>query len=97
MKVFLIGASGFVGSQLIPYLTRCHGDSVVALSRSAASDEKIRKANAEIPTKGWRTDGVKPKVGTVEIVRGDVSTKDAVLEGERRNRLVGREVSRPRL
>lgn len=89
MKVFLTGASGFVGSQLIPFLTRCHGDSVVALSRSAASDEKIKKAIAEIPTKGWRTDGVKPKVGMVEIVRGDVSTKDALLKGEGANCLVG--------
>jgi uncharacterized protein YbjT (DUF2867 family) len=83
MKVFLTGASGFVGTQLISFLTRCHGDSVVALSRSENADNKIKKAIKEVPTKGWREDGVRPEVGRVNIVRGDLTSVEKLREGEK--------------
>lgn len=82
MKIFITGASGFVGTQLTSFLIHIHGDSVVALSRSAASDEKIRKAAEEIPTKGWPPGGAQPSPGRVEIVRGDVSSREALAEGK---------------
>lgn len=83
MKVFITGASGFVGTQLISFLTRCHGDSVVALSRSPNSDGKIKKAISEVPTKGWREDGVRPQVGTVDVFRGDLTSPEELERGRK--------------
>ncbi|GAQ81590.1 sterol-4alpha-carboxylate 3-dehydrogenase (decarboxylating) [Klebsormidium nitens] len=80
MKVFVTGASGFIGTQLTPFL-RYHGDSVVALSRSSAADEKIRKASDVVPTKGLPPNGKRPEVGTVEIVRGDLTAEDVLKKG----------------
>jgi len=45
MNIFLTGGSGFVGSHLIPRLL-ASGHRVTALSRSATSDETLRKAGA---------------------------------------------------
>lgn len=83
MKVFVTGASGFVGTQLTSFL-RHQGDSVVALSRSSASDEKIRKASDVVPTKGLPPEGKRPEVGTIQIVRGDLTAEDVLTKGERK-------------
>lgn len=86
MKFFVTGASGFVGRHLVHTLIQS-GDSVVALSRSATSDEKLQQAAAAGPAekrllsaKGKSSpDGI---VGTLTIVRGDLKSKAAILQGE---------------
>lgn len=47
MHVFVTGASGWVGSGLVPDLI-AHGHSVTALARSAASAAKLRTAGAKV-------------------------------------------------
>lgn len=59
MKVFIDGASGFVGRNTIAHLLQ-HGDTVVALSRSDVSDTAIRDAAASAG-------------GTADVVCGDVN------------------------
>ena len=47
MRVFLTGASGFIGSFLVPALIKA-GHHVVALSRSEATAEALTRAGAEV-------------------------------------------------
>jgi nucleoside-diphosphate-sugar epimerase len=47
MKIFLTGATGFIGSSLVPELLRA-GHSVVGLSRSHAGAEALERAGAEV-------------------------------------------------
>lgn len=79
--IFLTGAFGFVGTQLIAFLSKVKGDSVVALSRSAQADDKIKTAAEALPTLGWPPQGPRPAPGKVGIVCGDLSAKEVLING----------------
>ncbi len=65
MKVFLTGASGFVGRNMIVHLLQS-GDSVTALSRSERADKLIQDAATSAG-------------GSVTIFRGDVTNEPETL------------------
>jgi nucleoside-diphosphate-sugar epimerase len=69
MKVFVTGATGFIGSALVPELIK-HGHTVVGLTRSEEGAEKLKAAGAE------------PLHGTIEeldILRKGAKEADGVI------------------
>ena len=70
MKVFITGASGFVGKAMIAW-SLDHGDSVVALARSdGSSDAAFSASNGR----------------HIQVLRGDLSDPDIMAKGVRAQR-----------
>ncbi len=67
MRVFITGASGFVGRAMIAW-SLDHGDSVVALARSdKSSDAAFSAANGR----------------HIQVLRGDIGDPEVLAKGER--------------
>lgn len=69
MRVFLTGATGFIGSYIVPELIEA-GHHVVGLSRSDAGAEALSRAGAEV----WRGD-----VNDLDRLRTAAKAADAVI------------------
>jgi nucleoside-diphosphate-sugar epimerase len=69
MRVFLTGATGFIGSYLVPELISA-GHSVTGLSRSDAGAESLARAGAQV---------VRGDVNDLESLRGAAETADGVV------------------
>ena len=69
MRVFLTGATGFIGSYLVPELLQA-GHHVVGLTRSAASAEALTRAGA-VPLQG--------DVNDADVLREAVAAADGVI------------------
>lgn len=66
MRVFITGASGFVGGATVPHLVEA-GHEVVAMSRRDASDAAIEAAGAE-PVRCSLQDVTSADIGEVDVV-----------------------------
>jgi nucleoside-diphosphate-sugar epimerase len=69
MRVFVTGATGFIGSHLVPELIAA-GHEVTGLTRSSAGEEALRRVGAT-PTRG--------DVNDQQMLRQVVATADAVI------------------
>lgn len=69
MKVFITGASGYIGSALIQELTQ-HGHTVLGLARSDASAGKIKNLGVEV-CRGDASD--------LDLVKAGAAASDAVV------------------
>lgn len=69
MRVFMTGATGFIGSYLVPELLDM-GHQVVGLCRSEASAEKLARAGGEV---------ISGDVNDLDRLRGGAETADAVI------------------
>lgn len=69
MRVFITGASGHVGSALVPELLQ-HGHSVVGLARSDASAARLAK---------WGADAVRGDLDDAGVLRAAVRDADGVV------------------
>jgi nucleoside-diphosphate-sugar epimerase len=69
MRVFLTGATGFIGSRLVPELINA-GHHVIGLSRSAAGADALSRAGAEV---------LRGDVNDLEALRLGAETADAVI------------------
>lgn len=88
MRVFLTGASGFVGGALIPELLDA-GHRVVGLARSDAAAEKVRAAGAEVlrgslQDTGVLREGAAASDGVVHLAFHDFFQYEESLAIERR-------------
>ena len=54
MRVFLTGASGFIGSRILTELLMA-GHQVTGLARSESSAQALRNAGAEVHREPWMT------------------------------------------
>ncbi|GAB2565539.1 hypothetical protein Aab01nite_47340 [Paractinoplanes abujensis] len=69
MRVFVTGASGWIGSAVVPELIR-HGHSVVGLARSDAAAERVAAAGAEV---------LRGDLDTLDVIREGATGTDATI------------------
>ncbi len=69
MKVFVTGASGWIGSAVIPELLQ-HGHTVVGLARSDKSAQKLKAAGVEV---------VRGTIDNLDVLRSTAAATDGVI------------------
>jgi nucleoside-diphosphate-sugar epimerase len=69
MRIFITGASGWIGKELVPELLH-HGHSVLALARSPLSAQSLRDQGAEI---------VQGSISDIEVLKSSAAASDAVI------------------
>jgi nucleoside-diphosphate-sugar epimerase len=69
MKIFVTGASGWIGSALVPELIT-NGHQVVGLARSDESAQKLKSAGAEV---------VRGTIDDIDLLKSTAATSDGVI------------------
>jgi nucleoside-diphosphate-sugar epimerase len=69
MRIFITGASGWIGKELVPELLH-HGHSVLALARSPLSAQSLRDQGAEV---------VQGSISDTDVLKSSAAASDAVI------------------
>ena len=69
MKIFVTGASGWIGSAVVPELIS-NGHQVIGLARSDESAEKLKSAGAEV---------VRGTIDDIDVLKNTAATSDGVI------------------